>query len=1003
MAEFLKAKTSTFVNKPMGVIDTRTGGADVGNALAKLGNQISTMAFQDAVIDQKKAGADYVGSLQTRDSDGNLKFEPLPQSLSQVAKEAASPLLRKRYANDLQLDASKKLNDLHLKYKDDPEAFESQSNLYISETIKTLKDNGYGEYTGEYASNATGLMVQHSNKLKMDVYKKQEEVANEKERIIVDDYINESYELRKSGKAQDADAIDKVNKDILDALIERDAVNSPYYKEKKDLIVTNSRQAIIENTLTKFQGNKFAMSAYDRSLALGSIQTNQDRNILSKYGINDNHFKAIRNKLNITQVKKLSAFVATTEGKFAGGNAATSKRLNVQNEGVAIKNGMGNDSKLADSFYGDQLGFGRDMQANDLALLNKPTISNILQDVKRNHVVPNSILDFVNKPSVVTTQVNNAIQQGKPELAKSIIENYTNVAKVIAGKTKVKGLEVHKAATVDKLMNGGIGAVEAYQSVHRPIEEQNAINIEVKNKVMAHDTTIKETTYSLKDFLKRTVNKMDLDLDAFETNAVIPLLKFGLEVRNQSVEDAISSVKETVERIYKEHETNFNFFDREKGGKDRGGLASYYEGDTLETVIKLFQNKINSSYLAEDIILGENGFLLPDRSNGTTGSGRWTLVNEDGQPIMEEFGEIEFTTKEVDSKLHAKRTQDIIDAREEALLNKGWWANTGKKLLDWYASGYSTGSTLGSPPIKGPVTDENFVADTSLETMSQVATDATNLTESSVDIVEPAPTRSPLLDNIVGVSDDVGNFAVDTGEKFVRNLEIVSEKSVEIQNKFFDALKKEGSELLRAVTDSLGQTDIINEDKLNEIIYSSEAKRPIQVHVKASDFIMVEEGFNPFQYPDGAGNSIGHGIAISSLEPDERAMIKDINKITDKESKAIVSLKVTKIVNKFMRDVPDWDTINTDRQIGLISFAYQLGYENVTAQGVEAKRQWPKFFDFLKRAAKEPQGSDSRDMLFGQVRDHMIHNYSPEGAKYTTWFTQTPNRAKKVAQLVRGY
>ena len=137
MAEFLKAKTSTFVNKPMGVIDTRTGGADVGNALAKLGNQISTMAFQDAVIDQKKAGADYVGSLQTRDSDGNLKFEPLPQSLSQVAKEAASPLLRKRYANDLQLDASKKLNDLHLKYKDDPEAFESQSNLYISETIKT--------------------------------------------------------------------------------------------------------------------------------------------------------------------------------------------------------------------------------------------------------------------------------------------------------------------------------------------------------------------------------------------------------------------------------------------------------------------------------------------------------------------------------------------------------------------------------------------------------------------------------------------------------------------------------------------------------------------------------------------------------------------------------------------------------------------------------------------------------------------------------------------------
>ena len=39
---------------------------------------------------------------------------------------------------------------------------------------------------------------------------KQEEVANEKERIIVDDYINESYELRRAGKTEDANAIDKV-------------------------------------------------------------------------------------------------------------------------------------------------------------------------------------------------------------------------------------------------------------------------------------------------------------------------------------------------------------------------------------------------------------------------------------------------------------------------------------------------------------------------------------------------------------------------------------------------------------------------------------------------------------------------------------------------------------------------------------------------------------------------------------------------------------------------
>ena len=33
MVEFLKAKTSTYVNKPMGVIDVRTGASQVGEAL----------------------------------------------------------------------------------------------------------------------------------------------------------------------------------------------------------------------------------------------------------------------------------------------------------------------------------------------------------------------------------------------------------------------------------------------------------------------------------------------------------------------------------------------------------------------------------------------------------------------------------------------------------------------------------------------------------------------------------------------------------------------------------------------------------------------------------------------------------------------------------------------------------------------------------------------------------------------------------------------------------
>jgi hypothetical protein len=57
----------------------------------------------------------------------------------------------------------------------------------------------------------------------------------------------------------------------------------------------------------------------------------------------------------------------------------------------------------------------------------------------------------------------------------------------------------------------------------------------------------------------------------------------------------------------------------------------------------------------------------------------------------------------------------------------------------------------------------------------------------------------------------------------------------------------------------------------------------------------------------------------------------------------------------------------------------------------------------LKVAANLPAGSEDRDDMFSKVRDNMLYNYSSKGKTYTDWFTQTPNRAKRVAQSIRGY
>ena len=54
MAEFLKAKTTTFVNRPLGIISTRTGAAESFEALSRAGQQAQQMFYEEAVDNQKK-------------------------------------------------------------------------------------------------------------------------------------------------------------------------------------------------------------------------------------------------------------------------------------------------------------------------------------------------------------------------------------------------------------------------------------------------------------------------------------------------------------------------------------------------------------------------------------------------------------------------------------------------------------------------------------------------------------------------------------------------------------------------------------------------------------------------------------------------------------------------------------------------------------------------------------------------------------------------------------
>ena len=97
MVQFLKAKPTSFVNKPVGIVSTDTGGQRAGQVLANVANNLAGQFFKEATDQQKKLGEQYALNLPVRDENNNLVFQPIDTNLSAVARETAEPLIRKRY------------------------------------------------------------------------------------------------------------------------------------------------------------------------------------------------------------------------------------------------------------------------------------------------------------------------------------------------------------------------------------------------------------------------------------------------------------------------------------------------------------------------------------------------------------------------------------------------------------------------------------------------------------------------------------------------------------------------------------------------------------------------------------------------------------------------------------------------------------------------------------------------------------------------------------------
>lgn len=234
-----------------------------------------------------------------------------------------------------------------------------------------------------------------------------------------------------------------------------------------------------------------------------------------------------------------------------------------------------------------------------------------------------------------------------------------------------------------------------------------------------------------------------------------------------------------------------------------------------------------------------------------------------------------------------------------------------------------------------------------------------------------------------------------------------------------DAVDEAGDSIFESILDSIGEgiSSIFGSDKAEAATVESEPVTVTPSEVsdrtfsdktvdtttvqgdtvksKAVNLIKVQEDFRANPYKDGKNKSVGYGFYIPSLESDEKALIKDINNITEQEANAVIELKVNKITDFMTNEVTGFNSLPDNTQMAITSMAFQLGRQNV-------RDEWPKFMTAIRKAATLPTNSAQQQKALEEASMHMLFNVKGKTKTATSWSKQTPNRAKEMAEAIKG-
>lgn len=698
MVEFLKAKTSTYVNKPMGVIDVRTGASQVGEALQRAGNQAQQMFFKEAVDNQKKLGRESVDKMkvQARDDQGKFIYAEVDPSLSDVARDVAEPLLRQKMSEALLVDASTRLNKLRSE-STDAKMFESKATKYIEESIKQLDATGGGQYAGVYQALANKTMAQHLNHMTLADAKLARNVATNNSLYALEESVNELAGHLENGVSVigdgenefDTDTITQSIKNRATLLFKAGDIQEPKYRDIIRGIDKTLNDASIRFSISPMTEalDVNALVIFEQSIRTGKIN-DADKATMDLYDITQEDIDSF------TKVRVNSDYHASRINTIRSNVNTRVTALNKGNDKILLKSKLDNrsmysmkpkDQKIYDEILGDKYNDGKPINSEwILANWTKPENKEFLNDALQGTRLPQAMEDIFNNPEYISRLLANDPPRAEATL-RSGLQLFNNVfnRQTVAGNFQSQiGLSDTTFSTWRRLNQlstqfGEARAFELAKNIFAPkLAKETINNIRMGNieDFKGGDTYTGTTANSfLNKWLYNYSKEQGWNPEAATYLSSIAMYHSGIEGTSESTLKQV--LDDSYNNMYVKSQYIWNI--GQGSGMEQalpGSMAfktlntrfapeKYFAGN--DQLLKDFVTKTNNAIsmvtldTGEKVEIGKNAYLLPSRRSSNT-QGEYMVVDSTGTPIInKQTGNIfQISTKVMDKELLKKRRME---------------------------------------------------------------------------------------------------------------------------------------------------------------------------------------------------------------------------------------------------------------------------------------------------------------------------------------------------------